>query len=135
MLYLILFCLVLFKWAHPICVCVWRWSCNLLHRSRCWCRCACRCIETECGPAMGVLIIFFHRSFVDYFCNSFINSYDYNNWTSRFIYYWRINFGFKFFPRFGNLLIINEVILLFLFLFILISNFRLGRYRKATTFL
>jgi len=25
-------------------VCVWRWSCNLLHGSRCWCRWACKCI-------------------------------------------------------------------------------------------
>jgi len=22
-------------------VCVWRWSCNLLHGSRCWCRWVC----------------------------------------------------------------------------------------------
>jgi len=44
MLYFIFYWLVLFKWAHPICVCVWRWSCNLLHGSKCWCRWADRCI-------------------------------------------------------------------------------------------
>jgi len=48
-------------------VCVWWWSCNLLHGSRWWCRWVCGCVESEWGPAMGVLLVLF----MDYFWNGF----------------------------------------------------------------
>jgi len=41
-------------------VCVCLWSCNLLHGSRCWCRWAYGCLESEWGPAVGVLLVFIH---------------------------------------------------------------------------
>jgi len=30
-------------------VCVWRWSCNSLHESKCWCRWAYRYLEPKWG--------------------------------------------------------------------------------------
>jgi len=38
-------------------VCVWRWSCNLLHGSRCWCRWVCGWLVMEWGTTMGVLVL------------------------------------------------------------------------------
>jgi len=51
--------------AHPICVCVWRWSDILLSGSR-WCdRWARRCIDSERGLAGDILYI--HIVYVDDF--------------------------------------------------------------------
>jgi len=40
-------------------VCVLRWSCNLLHGSRCGCRWACGCLAMEWGSTMVVLVVLF----------------------------------------------------------------------------
>jgi len=44
MLYLKFIMLAFIKMSSPYSLCVWRWSSNLLHGSRCWCRWADWCI-------------------------------------------------------------------------------------------
>jgi len=40
-------CICFFLFELTLSVCVWRWSCNLLHGSKGWCRWTCGCLETE----------------------------------------------------------------------------------------
>jgi len=50
---------VLFITQLTLFVCVWWWSCNSLHGSRCWCKWAWGCLETKWGVTMGILLVFF----------------------------------------------------------------------------
>ena len=45
-------------------VCVWRWSCNSLHGSRCGCRWARGCLDSEWGQLWEFLLVFFMNYFV-----------------------------------------------------------------------
>jgi len=70
-------------------LCVWWWSCNLLHGSRCWCRWVDRYIETKWGPLRDFIISYYVELW--FYCNNFMDSFICNTyWYDLFYLCWRV---------------------------------------------